>query len=193
MSPEEMQVVIGEWMKWIGAASDDLYDLKKDASNAEEGEYESVIDNTVDTIAKVQTVLTKVLTDMNKASWSHKDREAAFTLVAGYVTQSNVERQKRRDEELIKHKMMMDKAFEQRLIDGLAAAERRARTAEEQEIIARSTVEEHKQRLDIDYYARLQQMSAALEEQVAEEVALRLMGDTTSTTPGRRKRPLVIG
>jgi hypothetical protein len=194
MSEEEWQVVNNEWRGWLSGVRDDLWDMRKD----------DLPDHAVDDLAKITNIINKVLTDMHKLSWKDGEVDGAINVVSGYVVHSNAERQRRRDDDLAKHKIMVEKAAEKRAMlviqDGLAtakmevaAAAKEVRLANNRIDLAEKRVADRLQEIDQEHVRWALDQKVEFDKAVEAEVTRRLTGGAASAIPGRTKRPVIIG
>lgn len=177
MSPEEEQVLFDQWGTVVMVA---LGNVRACADQIkDDNEIADLLDDTT-------KLLNTLAGDISKLVWSAPDVAAARNLIACYVQQTNAERQARRDADLERHKEMVNKQAEKRIIEGLAAAEAQAAKANEraQEIIVANEKLMHHRR---------NELHALFEKQVEAAVQERLLGAPDSATPGRTKRPIIVG
>lgn len=184
MSPEEQQVLFDEWGTIVCTALNNVRCCAQHLKD--DNEIADMLDDT-------SKLLNTMAGDIAKLVWSPPDRHAARTLIAGYVTQSNTERQERRDADLERHKRMVDIAADQRVAEGVSNAQARARNAEARAEAADARAKEIIEQAEKVAKQRLRMMEDLFLERVEAAVQERLMGVSDSATPGRTKRPLIIG
>ena len=99
VSPEEQQVVYDEWLRILNDVTEELRDCAQVTTDNEVADH----------LHEHANVIAKICVDIGRLRWTDEDVNAARSLVAGYVSQTNAERQARRDADLERHKLMVAK------------------------------------------------------------------------------------